>query len=571
MPDTRPSSYIHILNDDVLLRILEINGDMFTEKNALADTVRASQVCHTWRSTMLGTPTLWARLIDFDALYDLNKNKWARELIRRSEESPLWLKAEHEEHWNHTFNNPHVHQSQIFFLSILDKHWKRIQKIDLNSEVLRHIDVLSGPIYRPAPLLDMFCIQSSSDISERGSKMHRFVELFSGSAPVLRTFFASFLRFDCNVAWLHNLHSLQLGAVQLGGVFDICDIFTVLSATHNLEHLKVSSSNKIVPHVSRPVCLRNLKDLTLHLSFEEMAFTLDNLTIPTGCTLNLNTFPRDAPEGWEDKFESKLLTVMHSLSRASRRYFQSCPVKILSIKCTEEAMQMFNAICDGDMNDSQFSILCIYFLPCPKNAADMYSAFYFPEFASIEELRLEYAVLTPSARDLAFIQHFSSVTSLYAYEQLFDHLTAVQLHLSKSTRRKTILFPQLQRITIRPMHTFHKARIPTRTVGNDIVMFILARIEDGHPISVIDLRLCGSLPSRLPFHGPAASEQRALLRPEVDTCTPVFQLYPFSLPCVYERSLNHTLFLRTSLPHRFGLRPGVRVRSPRCSARAAPG
>lgn len=297
---------------------------------------------------------------------------------------------------------------------------------------------------------------------------------------MLRSFSAFLQRIDYKASWLHNLNSLYLG-----GVDNICEVFTVLSATHNLEYLEATSSEEAVPHVPRPVCLQNLRGLNLSLSFEEMAFTLEHLTIPPGCSLDLTTWPRYTDELWQEKFGHTLFQVMSSLSQVSRRYFRSHPSRILSIRCLEGGMEMCDDLRDGNVGHSPFKMLCQYFLPCPKSASDMYARFSFPEFASVTKLRLEYEVLTPSAPDLAFIRYLSSVETLHAYEQLFDHLTATQVHLSRTTGRRIILFPKLRRIVLRPMDTLNNARIPTRTVGKDTVKFILSRIENGYPISHI--------------------------------------------------------------------------------------
>ena len=87
-------SPIFRLNSDVLLKILLMNSNMFSDDNALTNTRFASQVCSTWRATMLEDSTLWARLIDFDTLHALRSDNWALELIRRSKTAPLWIKGE---------------------------------------------------------------------------------------------------------------------------------------------------------------------------------------------------------------------------------------------------------------------------------------------------------------------------------------------------------------------------------------------------------------------------------------------------------------------------------------------
>ena len=63
-------------------------------------------------------------------------------------------------------------------------------------------------------------------------KNHNFVNLFSGSAPMLRHFTALSHRIDINAPWVHNLRTLQIGMA-----YDTSEILTVLDATPNLEQL----------------------------------------------------------------------------------------------------------------------------------------------------------------------------------------------------------------------------------------------------------------------------------------------------------------------------------------------
>ncbi|KDR84473.1 hypothetical protein GALMADRAFT_237349 [Galerina marginata CBS 339.88] len=63
-----------------------MNGDMFSNNDALKDTRRTSQVCHRWRQILLEYPLVWGRLIDLNALCKVTvKEEWGNEVLRRSQ------------------------------------------------------------------------------------------------------------------------------------------------------------------------------------------------------------------------------------------------------------------------------------------------------------------------------------------------------------------------------------------------------------------------------------------------------------------------------------------------------
>ena len=113
---------IFILNKDILLDIVSMNADMFVDKGALNTTRRTSQVCHAWRNVMLTTSSLWARLIDVDCIPYIRSDEWLHELIRRSGNAPLWIRAS-------TFR-PSTYISELFY--VIKDNWHRIQKLVLH-------------------------------------------------------------------------------------------------------------------------------------------------------------------------------------------------------------------------------------------------------------------------------------------------------------------------------------------------------------------------------------------------------------------------------------------------------
>ncbi len=487
MPKTRSDSPIQLLHEDVLMQIISTNANIFTEHHALTNTRYASQVCRSWRATTLNSPVLWARLIDFGSFYNLKTTKWAEEVVRRSKDAPLWMIAE-KKHWAPLLRytlGPAEHLALIqhnFFMQTMHRHWERIQKLVLPTCILPHLSASMLLIYRPAPLLDTFNIEREIDF-ERDKKLgkkHNFVTLFSGNAPMLRHFTALSHRIDQNAPWVHSLRTLEIGMA-----YDICEILTVLAATPNLEHLLSATFEKAAQLVSRQmVSLPRLKVLELYLTYEEMAFALDHLSIPPECSINLETRVCTKETGWKTQYQKYNLAIT-SIARVAKRYFQTHHAKFMALELSEYFITIYDSLC---FESSPFNLRCLYLHPFQENAPDIYATFGSREWSSITELRLEYEVLKPYSADLTFLQHLSSIETLHVHQHLLEHLTDTQDLLSHTACRKIVLFPKLRRIKIYSARERFSTSTPTRTeVGDETVLFLSLRAMDGHPISELDL------------------------------------------------------------------------------------
>lgn len=129
------STPIRRINHDVLLYIFTINADMFSDEQALYTTWITAQVCHKWRSLMLETPSLWAKLIDMDAIYESNQ-EWGDEIIRRRGTAPLCIRANSSGIFEHQFIEPTDRDKDFeqFFVSVIIGNWDRIQKLVIHGE-----------------------------------------------------------------------------------------------------------------------------------------------------------------------------------------------------------------------------------------------------------------------------------------------------------------------------------------------------------------------------------------------------------------------------------------------------
>ena len=305
------------LNNDVILEIIRFNGNMFIDKGALDSTRYASQVCRAWRSAIINTPLVWARLIDLDSFHGLRSNEWGKEIVRRSGKAPLWIKAVQD--WTR-YSHPIVAQ-RVFFRDIMLEHWERVQILHLSTLVLVYKEMWKVPLCRPAPSLNTLYIHSTDQCHSRTiGVMHKFANLFSGCAPMLRNFSVDYHKVDLNARWLLNLRSIMLDSA-----YNLSECLFVLSATRNLEVLKIThpiGQTESQIHPQHLVRLPVLKYLLLTLNLDDMNLMLDHLVIPHGCCVLLSTWASLGTEN-HGPIGDTFNQVMSKFSQLSKCYFQS--------------------------------------------------------------------------------------------------------------------------------------------------------------------------------------------------------------------------------------------------------
>lgn len=495
MSITAHTPLIHSLNDDLLWHIFNINANMFIDEDALTTTRFTSQVCRAWQYNMLSTGTLWGRLIDLDSLHGLKSSEWGEELVRRSGTSLLWIKGDRDRHYYHSPQwitpIPPTLKQQAFFLSVITEHWPRIQRLVLTAPVMFDITTWEdlSVLRRPAPNLEQFHVESLiSHGSTSGLEVSIFEDLFSGQAPALRQFCAKTIKIDIQTPWFHNLHSIQLGCV-----FDVYECLTILSATPNLQHLMIENSKgpmSYSPHTI--VTLPKLERLKFVLDFWEISFMLDHLRVRHGCSLDLFTGPGMTARHRPESISSTYTRVTSSFYQASRHYFQSHPPRALDVKYSENMGMLRD---DTYHDSSTFQLGCNSWCDSSVVLANIFAALAFPEFAGVTELQLRYDEFLPITDFPIFLQCLSSVEILQTDEQSLAHLIDAQKLLQSAEGRPVIIFPQLRLIKICALRN----TIPPPAVGARTVSFIMSRIIDQHPITVLDLTACSDpvKPSRV--------------------------------------------------------------------------
>ncbi|KAF8903503.1 hypothetical protein CPB84DRAFT_773692 [Gymnopilus junonius] len=148
---------IYKLKHDILYHIFTLNADIFDRRDcrlphdsplrALTTTRYSSQVCREWRSIILGSSTLWARLLDLDLLQQ-EEGDWRDEILRRSGEThPLWIRNTRK-----AMMDEMPLGLETFLLRLLDEYWDRVQKVDIFVEDWANLAARCDQLcLRPAP------------------------------------------------------------------------------------------------------------------------------------------------------------------------------------------------------------------------------------------------------------------------------------------------------------------------------------------------------------------------------------------------------------------------------------
>ncbi len=270
---------IHTLDQDILLYIFSLNGDMFSDESALRTTRIASQVCQSWRNLMLATPSLWARLIDMDRLCDPWRVGRIEELIGRSGSAPLWIRAE----W--TWLSANIAE---FVLRVIEENWHRLQKLVVQDQSPDFNFKLSQLAYgSPAPCLETFNVTFGPEALGRNTAAAPLPPLFGGHVPWLRKFHFDNYIIKQREPWLPQLHSLVLG-----GAYNVHDALAILVETHSLRELEIyprESGHTL--HSSPIVSLSHLKSLDFSGDPYPCTTLLEHIEIPPRLLAQYCDFP----------------------------------------------------------------------------------------------------------------------------------------------------------------------------------------------------------------------------------------------------------------------------------------
>jgi len=118
-------SPIYNVPDDLLFKIFLVNAN--DQVKPITTTRFSSQVCKQWRYLILGSPSLWGKLLYLNELI-LGSDDWRNEVLSRTKKTMLTVRlCLHEG----------SRKATPLLLKILDEEWPRIQHLEL--EVCRMI------------------------------------------------------------------------------------------------------------------------------------------------------------------------------------------------------------------------------------------------------------------------------------------------------------------------------------------------------------------------------------------------------------------------------------------------
>ena len=92
-----------------------------------------------------------------------------------------------------------------------------------------------------------------------------------------------------------------------------------------------------------------------------------------------------------------------------------------------------------------------------------------------------------TACGLSFLQSFTSVKVLHTNQEIFRHIITTQDTLSMIQRRPQTLLPKLRAVNLRSPSG---SPFDVCSASGFTVDFIVSRMHDGHPISVLDITDC---------------------------------------------------------------------------------
>ncbi|KAF8972316.1 hypothetical protein BDZ97DRAFT_1784155, partial [Flammula alnicola] len=214
----------------------KINEDypLYDRKSrALAVAWTTSQVCRSWRETIVESSMLWGRLVDVDLLLKVNPG-WRDEMICRSGSSLLSIRGD---------MCDRQEPEKAFFLSLLDSHWPRVRKIDL---IIPEYYLLENPswnmCFRPSRVLQAFKLYIDDEYKNPHVDIPYLPSegtgLFSGDSPQLLSFSLSAFTFGFSLqsSWLFQLRILDL---SYQAKFSITELLHALEKMVHLESLSL--------------------------------------------------------------------------------------------------------------------------------------------------------------------------------------------------------------------------------------------------------------------------------------------------------------------------------------------
>ncbi|KAF4612749.1 hypothetical protein D9613_011858 [Agrocybe pediades] len=195
------------------------------EPDSRLDTARScSQVCRTWRTLLLQSPSVWGRLLYIQS-FERTADEWRKAVISRVGDAPLWIIGIVSD------------STRPFILSVLQKKWHSVQVL-----VMRDKDLPDGKLSsawsfleREAPTLEVFNVWTNS-LRLDAQHIPPLSPLFRNAAPRLVSFVMSEpFHLTLPIPWLANLHTITFNRK----LQSVSTILSALKSTPRLKHLYI--------------------------------------------------------------------------------------------------------------------------------------------------------------------------------------------------------------------------------------------------------------------------------------------------------------------------------------------
>ncbi|KDR67454.1 hypothetical protein GALMADRAFT_258403 [Galerina marginata CBS 339.88] len=466
------------LDGNTLWYIFYLNADMeclTTGKivHGLHTLRHTSQVCRDWRTLVVGSSSLWARVLDFSFL-PKKRNDWRKEVIRRTGTAPLHIKFHN--------NNTAPWSIDDFFQDLLEENWNRIHNLDV-SFGHGYRDVVPGRwaslFHSPAPSLRSFKFKWRAQREEFYSPSF---SLFKNTATSLREFSVLNMNLDLTALSTPNLRRLELNEPVAAS-----NLLRALEHMPLLEALILDSSR------GGPIVTGEITS---------SSFFYSRVSLP--CLTEINFAERDGADG-------SLSLLLHIRPASGCVLFYSCRS---CLSRTEINIELYcgvfstylrycpelssATVLDVRIDEDRF----IFKIPLPHKRC---FAFEIDDFAGglpqhivpsllwslttlqlnkITKLKLPIAFgrsLSLDAEILKFIFKFTSVEDWTTNISSLECLTTIQ-----SQNRNTLAFPSLKVINLDlPVHWGDEE--------SSIVAFLDGRVRLGKPAKTFTLTRGGSL------------------------------------------------------------------------------
>lgn len=464
---------------------------MFSDRGALYRTRRTSQVCRQWRNLILNATSLWARLVDTEALCHASTREWWNELIRRSGTAPLWIRASSTQFKPMNVLRPGSSKDiECFTFNLISNNWHRIQKLIVEGDS-PHFGLTRAMLRFPAPQLEQFQAPlPKTDVGGLDQADVITTPLFAGYAPQLLRLHAGSHVVDPKAPWLRHLLSIHIGSS-----YTVCDALAVLSATHSLQDVWLTSH--AVQDISTHhfvVSLKYLKLLDYLGSAQHCAALLDRVKLPPHCALSIwINFHDDYEEMAEIK--RTLLPVINIFTRHLNRRLQLQRFNIISLN------SMPNSDIFLKVSETVFRNECLFSLSIPYNMD--HGSMILDKLALLDLTRItELRFTTTCYVNPSFGHFFNCLLSLETIcidNQSLKYLIFLQNNMPLA-KDPSIFFPSLKVVNASHTGDTHwlEADVEDLAVFST---FILSRVQNGHPVTTLDMtRTCHKIPADLDMY-----------------------------------------------------------------------